>query len=104
MEKTWRGTWAGILTIIAGCYGIGMGAIFATIGELVGIVPGMERLGALGGGVIAFGVIALIAGIFALRRKAWGFALTSAILAIICGGIFGILATIFVSMGRREFA
>jgi len=30
MEKTWKGTWAGILTIIGGCFGIGVGAFVAS--------------------------------------------------------------------------
>ncbi len=112
MERTWRGTWAGILTIIAGCIGIGAGAAAAGYGELIGELAGMPGLGALiGAPLIVMGIIALIAGIYALRRRAWGFALTGAILAIPCslclfggGVVIGILAVIFVVMGRREFA
>jgi len=104
MERTWRGTWGGILTIVGGCIGIGIGALVATIGEVAGALAGLAWFGAIGAPLIAIGVVALIGGIYTLRRRAWGFALTSAILAIICGGIFGILATIFVAMGRREFA
>jgi len=112
MEKTWRGTWAGILTIVGGCIGIGSGAIVAALGGLIGELAEIPGLGAMiGAPLIVMGIIALIAGIFALRRKAWGFALTGAILAIPCslalfggGVVLGILAVIFVFMGRREFA
>ena len=104
MEKTWKPTTAGILTIIGGILGIAIGAIIATIGEVAGALAGLAWFGAIGAPLIGIGVVALIGGIYAMRRKAWGFALTGAILAIICGGIFGILATIFVLMGRREFA
>lgn len=104
MEKTWKPTTAGILTIIGGCIGIGIGALVAAIGEITGALAGLAWFGAIGAPLIGMGVVALIGGIYAMKRKAWGFALTGAILAIICGGIFGILAVIFVSKGRREFA
>ena len=107
MERTWKPTTAGILTIIGGCYGIGVGATIATAGEIAALITGVEWLGALGSGAIALGVIALIAGIVSMKRKLWGFALTGAILAAILvpvGTVVGILAIIFVSMGRREFA
>ena len=108
MERTWKPTTAGILTIISGCYGIGVGAIVATVGTafMLGI-PGLEMIAGIGGGIIAIGVIALIGGIFALRRKSWGFALAGAILATILfpvGTVLGILSIIFVSMGKKEFA
>lgn len=104
MERTWKPTTAGILSIIGGICGIVIGAFVATIGEVAGALAGLAWFGAIGAPLIGMGVVALIGGIYAMRRRAWGFALTGAILAIICGGIFGILATIFVSMGKREFA
>ena len=107
MEKTWRGTWGGILAIIGGCFGIGVGAYVATIGTLAGAfaaLPGFEWIGAIGGGLLALGIIALIGGIITLKRKAWGFALTGAICALFPIVPLGILAIIFVLMGRREFA
>ena len=95
---------AGILIIIGGIFGIAIGAVVATIGEVAGALAGLAWFGAIGAPLIGIGVVALISGIYTMRRRAWGFALTGAILAIICGGIFGILAVIFVSMGKREFA
>lgn len=105
MERTWKGTTAGILTIIGGCAGIGFGAIFATAGTafLLG-VPGLELMAGIGGGIIAIGVIALIAGIFTLRRKSWGFALAGAILALFPLIPLGVLAIIFISLAKKEFA
>ncbi|GAG33364.1 unnamed protein product, partial [marine sediment metagenome] len=61
-------------------------------------------IGTIGSGLIGLGVVAIIGGIFALRRKLWGLALAGAICAIPCSAALGILATIFVSLGRREFA
>ena len=104
MERTWKPTTAGILTIIGGIVGIAFGAIFATVGTafLFGI-PGLELMAGIGGGIIAMGVIALIGGIMALKRKTWGFALTGAIFAIFPIVPLGILAIIFVAMGKSEF-
>lgn len=105
MERTWKGTTAGILTIIGGICGIAIGAIVATVGSafMLGI-PGLEMIAGIGGGMIATGVIALIGGIFALRRKAWGFALAGAILALFPIIPLGVLSIIFVSMAKKEFA
>lgn len=95
----------GILTIIGACIGIGVGALVATLGDLAGAITGLAWFGGLiGAPLIGIGIVSLIGGIFALRRRAWWFALTGAILAIFCGGIFGILGTIFVSLRRGEFA
>ena len=104
MERTWKGTTAGILTIIAGCIGIGAGAIFAIGGGIATALTGIVWLAAAGAGVIAIGIIALIGGIYMLKRKLWGFALTGAILATLVGGPLGILAIIFVVKGKKEFS
>jgi hypothetical protein len=64
----------------------------------------MGTLGAVG---IALGVVALIGGIFALRRRLWGLALTGAILSLPLmpvGPVLGILSIVFVSRSKREFA
>jgi hypothetical protein len=105
MERTWKGTTAGVLTIIGGIIGIAAGAIFAALGTafLAGI-PGLELMAGIGAGIIAIGVIALIGGIFALRRKSWGFALAGAILAMFPIIPLGVLAIIFVAMGKNEFS
>jgi len=118
MERTWRPTTAGILTIIAGCwgilgcYGIDMGSQLAIggigLGAWGGILRGLEPIvAAFGYAGIAFGIVALIGGIYAMRRKVWGLALAGAILAIPLlplGTVLGILSVIFVSRGKKEFA
>jgi hypothetical protein len=67
-------------------------------------IPGLELMAGIGAGIIAIGIIALIGGIFTLRRKAWGFALAGAILALFPIVPLGVLAIIFVSMGKNEFS
>lgn len=120
MEKTWKPTTAGILTIIGGATGIGIGvlvilfgglvglgsALAGALGEpaLVGILGGLGKvIGTIGGGIIGLGAVAIVGGIFALKRKLWGLALAGAICATLGSGTLGVLSIIFVSMGRREF-
>ena len=95
---------AGILTIIGGIVGIVAGAIALGATTLVAAITGMFGLGAIGGGLLALGIIALIGGIFALRRRVWGFALTGAILACFCLPPLGVLSIIFLAVRKKEFA
>jgi hypothetical protein len=120
MEGTWKPTTAGVLTIIAGGLGIGAGALITLLavplglgGALAGalkeaaiggLLVGLARIiGIIGSGLIGIGAVAIVGGIYAIKRRLWGFALTGAILATICSTPLGVLAIIFVSMGRREF-
>ncbi len=133
MEKTWKPTTAGILTIIEGAMSsaFGIGVIVAGMG--VGILGSLdwsswieEWAGAYGPGtadiqsmvtailgvsstvliaigivLLVVGIIALVGGIYAIKRRRWGLALAGAILSL--PGIMGILAIIFVSLGKKEF-
>ncbi len=121
MERTWKPTTAGILTIIAGGLGIGAGAwmtlaaiplglgsamagAIKDLGIISGLLAGLAGvIGIIGAGLIGVGAVAVVGGIYALRRKTWGFALAGTILATICSTPLGVLAIIFVSMGKREF-
>jgi hypothetical protein len=56
--------------------------------------------------ILVFGIIALVGGIHSIKRKRWGLALAGAILSfpfLPLGGILGILAVIFISLGKGEF-
>jgi len=55
-----------------------------------------------GGFFVIFGIIALVGGITAIRRKMFGLSLAGAICALL-SGLMGILAVIFVALGKREF-
>jgi len=104
MEKTWKPTVAGILAIIAGALQVIFGTAFATgIGFWAGIVE-MGWLSAIFCPLIVFGIIAIVGGIYALLRKVWGLALAGSICALIGPWfVLGILAIIFVSLGKDEF-
>ena len=107
MERTWKGKTAGILTLIGGCVGIAIGAVVTTVGAgfLAGIPgwEGWEIMAGIGAGLVVMGIIALIAGIFTLRRKSWRFALAGAILALFPAIPLGVLAIIFVAKSKSEF-
>jgi len=54
------------------------------------------------GCVGVLGIIAIVGGISAIRRKRVGWPLAGAISALL-SGLLGILAVIFVALGKREF-
>ena len=56
----------------------------------------------MGGLLVVLGIIAIIGGISAIRRKSFGLSLAGAICAL-PSSILGILAVIFVALGKREF-
>ncbi len=58
---------------------------------------------AYGVGFALIGVLAIVGGIFALKRKRWGLALAGAIAGSITFYPSGIIAVIFVCLGQNEF-
>jgi len=115
VEETWKPATAGTLNIISGCFGIVGGVYIANIGGLEWDLPALvvAIVGVVGISRIALGVIALIGGIFARKRKLggifarkrklWELALAGSIMAILCAPSLGILSTVFVSMSKKEF-
>jgi hypothetical protein len=97
--KTWKPIAAGILSIISGVF-----IVWYRSSELISV--GSSPVG------IILGLIAIAGGIFAIRRKVWGLALTGAICAIvpphpwgylIWTPVLGILAIAFVALSKSEF-
>ena len=103
MNKTWKPTTGGILTIIAGALKLISGIVFATAAGILGAILGMGWFSAIGVPLIVFGIIAIIGGVHALRRRTWGLALAGSICALVPFVIPGILAIIFVSQSKSEF-
>ena len=95
---------AGILTIIGGIIGIVAGAFALGATAAIAALTGMFGLEGIGGGLIALGIVALIGGLFTLRKKVWGFSLAGAICAMFPIVPLGVVAIIFVSMGKKKFA
>jgi hypothetical protein len=52
--------------------------------------------------IFALGIVAIVGGVSAIRRKRFGLSLAGAICAL-PSHILGILAVIFVALGKREF-
>jgi len=81
------------------------------VGGITGGVGALFGFGWFGGIIVAVGVILLILGVIAiiggasaLKRKSWGLALAGSICALFNPvGILGILAIIFVAIGKSEF-
>jgi len=48
-------------------------------------------------------IVSIVGGVFAIQRKSWGWALAGSICAILCSTITGVLALIFIIMGKEEF-
>jgi len=108
MEKTWKPTTAGILNIIAGVIGLISGIMFKLAAEgqplLLAMIPkaGM-LLGAVTGLVIALGIVAIVGGFYALKRRIWGLALAGSLCSLIFVFPLGIPAIVFTAMGKGEF-
>lgn len=110
MKQTWKPTTAGILSIICGGFGVIIGSVIALLGGSVAWMVGVpffvpRLLGLIGVPMIVLGVVAIIGGIYAVRRRLWGLALAGAICALLIPPqlILGILAIIFVILGKDEF-
>jgi hypothetical protein len=57
----------------------------------------------IGAVLIGLGILAIAGGISAIRRKSLGLSLAGAICALLPLNVLGLLAVIFVSLGRTEF-
>ena len=113
VPRTWKPTIAGILTIVGGAINVMLG-IYTAFGEIWGTI-GYKDIGAI---YIVLGIIAVVGGIFALKRRVWGLALAGAICCLVSPpfvvgtlpgvlgqlpSVLGILSIVFVSIGKREF-
>jgi hypothetical protein len=109
----------GILSIVAGGFGVlwVIAAVLIIIATFVvynepyyDVAPSTDVLliailfyAFMGLLFLAAGVLAIVGGVFALRKKVWGLALTGAIAGTIAFFPCGIPAIIFTSLGRKEF-
>jgi uncharacterized membrane protein HdeD (DUF308 family) len=106
MQKTWKPTTAGILSIISGALTLLAGLAVALLGTFAGAF-GSLVLGGVFAGIavvpIILGIVSIVGGIYALRRRFWGLALAGSICALSCW-ILGIPAIIFVVLSKDEFS
>jgi len=103
MKQTWKPTTAGILSIISGALTVLTGLLLAVAGTALGGIFGMSGLfGAVGVIPVILGIVSIVGGIYALRRKSWGLALAGSICALSVW-FLGIPAIVFVVIGKDEF-
>jgi len=112
MERTWKPTTAGILSIVAGAFNLIAGIAIACVGAAC-LDPWTGYMGktclwfgAIGAPLIVIGIVAIVGGVFALRRRIWGLALAGAICALFPPPVvvLGILSIIFLALSKEEFA
>jgi len=108
MEKTWKPTTAGILSIVAGVFGLIAAIVVGVIG---GTIAGLEEIPGLGTlfaaiaiPLIILAIVAIVGGIYALKRRIWGLALAGTICSLFSVWLLGIPAIIFVILGKSEFS
>lgn len=116
-HHTWKPIAGGVLSIVAGSVGVCAGLVLLMIGgTLSGIlaaigIPGylsfltLPVFGSAAAPTLIMGVIAIIGGAYAVRRRLWPLALAGAICAVFPSQmtVVGVLAIIFVVMGKDEF-
>jgi membrane-bound ClpP family serine protease len=109
-------TAGGILSIVGGAFEAISGAIMVGLmisgvirrallphllpGDVIGF--GLSWWSIVGMAVLVLGVIAIVGGISAIRRRRFDLSLAGAICAL-PSGLLGILAVIFVSLSKGEF-
>jgi len=98
MEQTWKPTVAGIMNIVSAVFVISQSFVAALGWELI---EGRIMFFV----ILIVGIVALMGGIYALRRKIWGLALAGSICATISlfTWYLGILAIIFMVLSKKEF-
>jgi hypothetical protein len=110
LMKTWKPTAAGILSIIGGALNLVLGSGHVIRAELA---AGTSFGWPFGTVSIVLGLIAIVGGIFAIRRQVWGLSLAGATCALfpphpygslIWSPVLGILAIVFVALSKNEFS
>jgi hypothetical protein len=105
----WMPVTAGILDLVVGVPSLIIGIIWAIVGGfLTFFIAGLGAL--LGAPMIILSIVAIVGGVFAISKRAWGFALAAAICGFIVGLplvapaiLLGIPAIVFTALGRGQF-
>jgi hypothetical protein len=110
----------GVLSIVAGAFEINGGGIMLASAKLgipfrlwdFSLYPGIwyEHIIPvdspwfiiMGGLLVVLGIIAIIGGIYALRRRSFGLSLAGAV-CVLPLGILGIVAIVCIALAKREF-
>jgi hypothetical protein len=120
-ERSQLLTAGGVLSIVGGAFEMIFGAVVTAL-TISGVIPGvfhlpwwmpgnrfeihiMPSFTYLGVPLLVLGIIAIVGGVSALKRKSFGLSLAGAICALCAfpSHILGLLAVIFVALRKREF-
>jgi hypothetical protein len=106
--STWMPVTAGILDLVIGVPGLIVGIIWAVVGFVFWFAGWLGVL--MGGPMIILSIIAIVGGVFAIKKRAWGFALAAAICGFIVGLpliapaiLLGVPAIVFTALGKGKF-
>jgi len=117
MKKTWKPTVAGILDIVAGSFGLILGllvvlgfaafAIFSRsdttyLQQLPGAITASVLI-TLAIVSLIISILAIVGGVYALKRKNWGLALAGSIAAFFGSSPLGIAAIVLTALSKNEF-
>jgi hypothetical protein len=107
-KETWMPMTAGILDIIAGGFGLIAALVFIFIGGIMRFMPDVPTFlfpifTALSIPFAIIGILAIVGGVYALRRKIWGLALAGSIAAFFPSWILGLTAIVLTALSKNEF-
>jgi hypothetical protein len=117
METAWMPKVAGILDIVAGSFGLFFSlmmalwfaafSIFLPMGtaEFHDFPMAIMAIFMIPWALLIFtaGILAIVGGIYTLRRKKWGLALAASIAAFFGSAPLGVAAIIFTALSKNEF-
>ena len=99
-----RATAAGVLCVIAGVGQVSVGAILTVAAFFAAELSGLEWLGFVGIGVVVLGIISMVGGVCAMKRRRWGLALVGSICALVAVNIgLAIPAILLLSLAKDVF-
>jgi len=116
-DRTWKPVTAGVLSIVSGALCLALGLLLLLIGgtlsgvlaatglpNVLSFIP-VPILGIAAVPVILLGIGAIVGGSYAVRRRMWPLALAGAICALFPPQLtlLGVLAIVFVVLGKDEF-
>jgi len=117
METTWMPKVAGILDIVAGSLGLFFSLMMALwfaafsfflpmgTAEFNDVPMSFMAIFMIPWAIFMFaaGILAIVGGIYTLRRKKWGLALAGSIAAFFGSAPLGVAAIIFTALSKNEF-
>ncbi|MFC2018548.1 hypothetical protein ACFLU4_01155 [Chloroflexota bacterium] len=121
MEKSSKPLIAGVLNIVAGAFTLLGGIVMVILttvastamfhyimfsaGAAGPVTPGtiLSIITIVAVCLIVSGIVSIVGGIYAIKRRLWGLALAASIFSILHNSALGIAAIVLVALGKNEF-